>query len=158
LSEDRVVLEYGQPPPSVGRRAAGAIVRWGRWARWFFLRRPLRGVEVAMAGWLTAAVSYAMLAGHAVRMPAEWLRAYVCVSIATAVAGAGAVVWLVARRRWRALLLWVAVVVPSGILSGVFQIEHCPHATYVQIMGGSIPIAGDPCGNPRKIAPWWMRE
>ena len=111
-----------------------------------------------MAGWLTAAVSYAVLAGHMLRMPEAWLRAYVCVSVATVVVGIGAFARLVALGRWRAVLLWVAVVVPTGVLSGVFQIERCPHATYVQIMGGSIPIAGDPCGNPRKIAPWWMRE
>ena len=158
MSENRVVLEYAQPPPSAGRRAWGAAARWGRWARWFLLRRPLRGIEVATAGWLAAAVSYAALAGHAVRMPEAWLRAYVCVSVATVIAGIGALAWLVALGRWRAVLLWIAMAVPTGILSGVFQIERCPHATYVQIMGGSIPVAGDPCHNPRKIAPWWMRE
>ena len=64
---------------------------------------------------------------------------------------------LIRARRYAASLLLVWVALLTAFLGGVIQFDRCPHATYVQVIGISIPIAGDACKNPRQTAPWWMR-
>lgn len=43
-------------------------------------------------------------------------------------------------------------------LAGMIQFERCPHAAYIQILGISITVEGDRCGNPKTAEPWWLRK
>ena len=65
---------------------------------------------------------------------------------------------LAVGRRWKALKLVLLTVVCVMPLAGMIQFERCPHATYLQLFGMSIPVEGRACGNIRRIEPWWMRE
>jgi hypothetical protein len=62
------------------------------------------------------------------------------------------------KRRWRAVLLSIALAVPTGIATGVFQGERCPHATYLQLFGRSVDVIGKGCNNSRDATTWWLRR
>src|SRR5688572_16375469 len=64
---------------------------------------------------------------------------------------------LLRANRLKQLLVCIVIAGLSGIASGAVQFDRCPHATYLQLFGMSIPIIGDKCGNARPITPWWFR-
>jgi hypothetical protein len=172
MSDPDAILDYAPPPHSLGRTAAELAIKALRYAHWFIRRRPLRAAEVFVAGWLLIAAAWVIQAlacdhRHIVFTPVivrTALRGELLPVALSAVAGAVLVVALVAlvrvaaQRRWRAMLLCMSVALPSGIASGMLQYERCPHATYAQVFGASIPVVGDACRNDRNSEPWWLRD
>jgi hypothetical protein len=172
MSDSRAILEYAPPPRSPGRTAAESALRALRYTHWFVRRRALRAPEVFVGGWLMVAAAWVIQAlacdhRHIVFTPViirTALRGEHLPVAPSALAGSvlavalAAFVRVAARRRWRAVLLCVSVALPSGIASGMLQYERCPHATYAQVFGASIPIVGDACRNDRDSEPWWLRD
>ena len=65
---------------------------------------------------------------------------------------------MITERRWKAIVLLGMIAVPTAVMSGMLQIERCPHATYVQVIGINIPVVGKGCHNPRDSTVWWLRD
>ena len=154
MGDEAAILDYAPPPRAWPVRFADGL-------QWFFLRRPLRPVEVALGAWSVIAVAYAYLAAHRFDFSAAPGISYkpAIALFLTGVLVAGVAAWrLAARRRWRAILLLCLVAGPTGLMAGMLQVERCPHASYVQVLGLSFTVAGDRCGNSRKFEPWWLRE
>lgn len=158
MRKETTVLEYASPPASLARRCVQQLRTWARAIRWFCFERPLDALEVAIGAGVVGAAAYAYFGAIRFQVTSNALRPFVAVSAAMVLTAAVAVGRLLVRRRWRALLVVCAVAAPVSALSGMVQTERCPHAAYVQVLGISIPVAGDPCGNPRKTEPWWMRD
>ena len=69
-----------------------------------------------------------------------------------------AAIGVVRDRRWRTAAACLAVAAVAGVASGATQTERCPHATYVQWFGVTVPIAGTACHNVQPTCPWWLRR
>ena len=172
MSDPDSIRDYAAPPRSLGRTAAESALSALRYAHWVIRRRPLRAPEVFVGGWLLVATAWVIQAltcdsRRIVFTPViirTALRGEYLPIALSALAGAvlvvalAAFVRIAAERRWRAMLLCVSLALPTGIASGMLQCERCPHATYVQVFGASIPVVGDACRNDRDSEPWWLRD
>jgi len=146
------VLDYA-PRQTRLARLTQRLRPLARWLRWLLIERQLSAVEVAFGGWALFAINYVLFVAGGQGLLVIVLAAMVTGSVGLLLAS----IRLIRARRYAAsfLLVWVALL--TAFLGGVIQFDRCPHATYVQVIGISIPVAGDACGNPRQIAPWWMR-
>ena len=141
------VLDYGPPPPHPLKRLEAAIIT----VIVFVARRQLRAVEVAVAGLLVLPVVYAAYApgvkfyryAHPFLFPFSF--ATVCVTLAAILC----VVFRGSRTQTTAVL---SLFVVTGPLTGLLQLERCPHAVYVQLVGVSIPIVGQSVRQPTRRA------
>ncbi len=124
----------------------------------FLFHRPLDAAEVAVAGWLAWAALFTFWAARRFELGSDSLKPALSLTFLLPCVVGIALVRLVVRRRWKALRVFGLVAVAAAPLAGMLQFERCPHAAYVQVLGISIAVEGDPCGNPRKIEPWWLRE
>lgn len=160
MAEPKIILDYAPRPRSRGQVVAELLARAVRYAGWLLWGRPLRAPEVFIGGWLFAAAAWAIQAIECERCQVIFtpLMYPTVLPGAVLIVALAALVRLATKRRWRAMLLCTIVALPSGIASGMLQYERCPHATYLQVFGASIPVAGRACGNPRQLEPWWLRE
>jgi hypothetical protein len=133
------------------------LLRFARLTRWFLFQRALDAAEVAVAAWLAWAALYAFWAAHRFELGSSSLKPTLSLTILLPLVAAVALVQVVRRKRWKAIISFVLVMVAAAPLAGMVQFERCPHATYVQILGISFPVEGNRCGNPRSVEPWWMR-
>jgi hypothetical protein len=134
------------------------LLSFARLTRWFLFQRSLDAAEVAVAAWLAWAALFIFWAARRFELGSDSLKPALSLTWLLPCVMGVALVRLMMRRRWTALLVFVLVVVAVAPFAGMVQLERCPHATYVQILGISIPVKGNPCGNPRKVEPWWLRE
>jgi hypothetical protein len=150
-----IVLDYTRPPRSPNQRLAGLIIQMMRGIRSFLLERDLSVAETSVICWLTLTSSWALAAilgsYRAPEVIAQlgiglFLAVVICLAI---------LAW---DGRWKAFLLCLSFIMTTGIASGVLQVHRCPHATYLQIMGRSIPIAGKACNNEQPSQPWWLQQ
>jgi hypothetical protein len=157
LTEPTTILDYATLQPRRWR-ITEMLLRFLRLARWFLLQRPLDSAEVAVAGSLAWATLYIFWAARHFELGSNSLKPALSLTWLLPCVVGVALVRIVMRRRWKALLVFALVVAAVAPLAGMVQFERCPHAAYVQILGISIPVEGDACGNPRKVEPWWLRE
>lgn len=149
------VLDYA-PRESRGTRVRNRWYALARSLRWFAAERPLRSAEVALIGWALFAITYILLVTGVARRDAL-LKPALASMLTASVVMLIAAVRLIRTRQYAASFLVAGVACFTALLGGVIQWERCPHATYVQVIGISIPVSGDPCNNPRNVIPWWAR-
>lgn len=149
------VLDYAPRQTRIARWTQ-RLRRLAHWLRWLLIERQLSAVEVAFGSWALFAINYVLFASNVAARQGLFvivLAAMVTGSVGLLLAS----IRLILARRYAASLLLVWVALLTAFIGGVIQFDRCPHATYVQVIGISIPITGDACGNPRQIRPWWMR-
>jgi hypothetical protein len=133
-------------------------LRFARLTWWFLFQRPLDAAEVAVAAWLAWTALYIFWAASSFELGRSLMKAALSLTILLPFVVAGSLLRLAMRKRWAAIVSIVLVVVAVAPLAGMVQFERCPHATYLQIIGVSIPVEGNPCNNPRRVEPWWLRD
>jgi hypothetical protein len=123
--------------------------------RWLLLERQLTAGEVTFGGWALFAFSYVLFVA---RIGGQ--QSTVVLMLSSMVTGSVAMLFaaghLLVARRFALAGLLVVIAFVTSFAGGIIQLDCCPHATYVQVMGISIAIRGDACNNPRQITPWWM--
>ena len=125
---------------------------------WFLGRRDLSAVEVALGAWVAWVALYVFWAARWFELGSNSLKPALALTWTLPVVVFVALFRLALTRQWKALRLFFVMAVVLAPFSGMLQFERCPHAIYVQVMGISLPVHGMPCGNPRRVEPWWMRE
>ena len=148
---------------------------WQRLWRWVpvpYLSREsvAKGaVLVAVAGvvwavwvrrWRWTGVGLGVVLGVRVCLSREWDgEVRWADSAAWASAGVAVAGWLglVRSRRLAAAAGCLGFAVSTAVASGAVQVVRCPHATYVQVFGGTHAVAGERCGNEQPTTPWWAR-
>jgi hypothetical protein len=126
-----IILDYAPPRRSLARRVGESLARPGRLLFWFCFRRPLSAAEIAIGGWLVMAGAWAYFAAAA-RPLADPLKPVIALCLTTGVTTAVAFARLIAKRRWSAIAVACTIAAATAVLSGMLQLERCPHATYLQ--------------------------
>lgn len=160
MTKPRSVIDYAPPRRSAGRDITDRLANTLRYLGWFIWRRPLRAHEAFIGCWLALALLWAVMALKTLREGYVFMPSHLMTSLAMSLLLVAATGFTVSalRGRWWPLIICVTVALPAGAASGLFQYDHCPHATYLQVVGVSIPVVGKACRNPRDAAPWWMRR
>lgn len=157
MKKQPVILDYA--PVEFRRwRSAQLFLKCLRLTHWFLFQRPLDAAEVAVAGHLVWVALYIFWAARHFELGSDSLKPALSLTLLLPCVVALALLRLARRHRWGAILVFVLVAVVAAPLAGMIQIERCPHAAYVQVLGFSVSVEGERCGNNRKIEPWWMRE
>jgi hypothetical protein len=169
MTDSPVVLDYAPPPPSLSSRAAVRLLKCLRvvsrvvlklalrFLQFAFLH-PLQPLHVAIAGAWSAMALYAYIAVHDAWFYADY-HASCSLFVATTIVTLAIVVKLIVmKRRWRQLVAWLAVSLPTIPLAGAYQFDECQHAKYVQLFGISFAYSGRACHNARNTVPWWARR
>ena len=152
------VLNYARPPQPLARRTLDLFARIVRATPWFIFRRPLRVIEFAIAMVACAIAVYAVAAAVLKEATSAAPGGIFFIGHMLLLVSLGALFQAVAVRRRRPLIFWCFIALPFALLSGMIQVVRCPHATYFQVSGVTVPVAGDPCNNPRKVIPWWLQH
>jgi hypothetical protein len=142
MSTQPPILEYARPQAN------------RRWVGY----RPLRAIEVFFICWFGGIgiwVGGSLLFANANRPDT---LAITLISGEFFVVALGAFLGVARERRRKQTLSCAAIALITGALAGQFQLDRCPHATYLQVFGISVPITGHACSNPRNAAPWWLRH
>ena len=148
VNEPAPVLDYAPGPPARWRRILSTL-------HWFVVRRRIRAAEIVIGGWLLMVALYALPN----LLSLEDFQKVLLNSSYLTVAGATIVAFctLLAKLRWRAVLLAIVIAVPTGVVGGLVQTDRCPHARYVNIGGVIFTVSGKACHNGRYFKPWWRR-
>lgn len=126
LKTQPIILDYAPPPRPLGRIFRDWLNRALRTALWFLFRRQTNATEVALGCWLFACAVYVLgWLGWSPRFTGPDTLPLL-LSATFIVPAAGGLVRLLFSRRWRRLLLTLAVVLPTGFATGLLQFDDCP--------------------------------
>jgi hypothetical protein len=151
VPHEKAILEYETRPT-----ARFTLREAVRQALWFCLGRPMRPLEIATV-WIAAS---GFFYGWVMIDLASTLNSHALLlyfpALSCGISTAAALVMLYRRRAWGAAAVAGIFLIVILLFSGIVQITRCPHATYLQTFGFSVPIHGDACGNVQDQRPWWM--
>src|SRR4051812_33196036 len=134
MSDQRIILHYARRHsrlPAIVMRLRRAFIV----ARWVLFRRGLSSAEIFGICWTGLAIVWVVQSSYYWRwdnipgltpLPIP-LTFFAVVSLAD----------VLVSRQWRRAAWCVALAIALAIPAGMLQLESCPHATYVQVMGVS---------------------